>query len=135
MTMAASLEARVPFLDHEVVDWSLALPSEAKLAGSEGKHVVKLAAERLLPAAIVHRPKQAFHTPTAIWFREPKGRDMLGDVLLGDRARRRGLFDPRAVESLIAAHQAGENLEQGLWNMLLLELWCQAYLDRTPAVV
>lgn len=132
MTMAASLEARVPFLDNEVVDWARALPAGAKIADGEGKALVKHAALALLPREVVYRPKQAFHTPTATWFREPGGRALLGDVLLGDRARARGFFDPLEVERLIQAHQAGDDQDQALWNLLVLELWLQAYLDRVP---
>lgn len=135
MTMAASLEARVPFLDNEVIDWARALPAEAKLAGGEGKALVKRAALELLPREVVYRPKQAFHTPTATWFREARGRELLGDVLLGDRAKARGYFDPLEVERLIQAHQAGETHDQALWNLLVLELWMQAYIDRVPAKV
>lgn len=132
MTMAASLEARVPFLDHEVVDWALALPAGAKQQGGEGKAVVKQAALALLPREVVYRRKQAFHTPTATWFREPKGRNLLGDALLGETARARGLFEPEAVERLMREHQAGADRDQALWNLLVLELWFRAYLDRSP---
>jgi asparagine synthase (glutamine-hydrolysing) len=132
MTMAASLEARVPFLDHEVVDWAAALPAEAKLHGGEGKAVVKRAALSLLPREAVYRPKQAFHTPTATWFRAARGRALLTDVLLGDTARNRGLFEMDAVEALIREHQAGADRDQALWNLLVLELWLRAYLDPAP---
>lgn len=132
MTMAASLEARVPFLDHEVVDWAQALPAGAKLKGGEGKAVVKEAALKLLPREIVYRAKQAFHTPTATWFREAKGRELLVDTLLGETARSRGLFEPGAVERLIREHQAGADRAQALWNLLVLETWFQTYMDRVP---
>jgi asparagine synthase (glutamine-hydrolysing) len=132
-TMAASLEARVPFLDLEVVAWALRLPDAAKLAGGRTKAVVKQAAAALLPRALVERPKQAFHTPTALWFREPAGRQLLGDVLLGGAARGRGLFKLDEVERLMARHQAGEDLDPALWSLAMLELWLQAYMDRVPA--
>jgi asparagine synthase (glutamine-hydrolysing) len=123
-TMAASLEARVPFLDHDVVDWALGLPDDAKLRGETTKYVVKRAAERILPPAVIHRPKQGFHTPTATWFRAKRGQDLLKDVLLGSQ---RGLFNPQEVEALIRRHANGEDLDQGLWNLLILELWLRAY--------
>jgi asparagine synthase (glutamine-hydrolysing) len=135
MTMAASLEARVPFLDNEVVDWARGLPAHAKLQGGEGKAVVKQGALQLLPREVVYRPKQAFHTPTATWFRETKGRELLGDVLLGDRARGRGFFEAREVERLMREHQAGIDHDQALWNLLVLELWLQAYVDKVPTSV
>ncbi|MFP5504257.1 MAG: asparagine synthase (glutamine-hydrolyzing) [Candidatus Sericytochromatia bacterium] len=128
-TMAASLEARVPFLDHDVVDWALALPASEKLQGGVSKAVVKRAAAGRLPDEVVHRPKQAFHTPTALWFREPAGKALLTDVLLGDRARGRGLVDPSRVEGLIRAHLDGHDRDQALWNLLVLELWLSRYLD------
>lgn len=133
MTMAASIEARVPFLDHDLVDWALALPDQAKLKGTETKWLLKQAASARLPAAVIHRKKQAFHTPTALWFREPKGRAWLQDVLLGDAARQRGLLVPAEVERLILEHQRGRDCDQALWNLLILELWFQHYLDRVPA--
>jgi asparagine synthase (glutamine-hydrolysing) len=123
-TMAASLEARVPFLDHDVVAWSLGLPDRDKLRGETTKYVVKRAAERILPPEVIHRPKQGFHTPTATWFRAPKGQELLKDVLLGST---RGLFAPKEVEALIRRHADGEDLDQGLWNLLILELWLRAY--------
>jgi asparagine synthase (glutamine-hydrolysing) len=126
-TMAASLEARVPFLDHEVVDWALGLPDRDKLRGETTKYVVKRAAERILPAAVIHRPKQGFHTPTATWFRAKRGQDLLQDVLLGQTARERGLFNPVEVEALIRRHAQGEDHDQGLWNLVILELWLRAY--------
>ncbi|HEY9723686.1 MAG TPA: asparagine synthase (glutamine-hydrolyzing) [Oscillatoriaceae cyanobacterium] len=129
-TMAASLEARVPFLDHELVDWALTLPTSARLSGGVGKQAVRQAAERLLPEAIRRRPKQAFHTPTAAWLREARGRELLGDVLLGSAARERGLLRTGEVEAMMRAHAAGEDHDQALWSLLMLELWCQAYLDR-----
>jgi asparagine synthase (glutamine-hydrolysing) len=129
MTMAASIEARVPFLDNEVVDWAMGVPDADKLAGGENKALVKRAALSVLPRDVVYRPKQAFHTPTATWFREPRGRELLQDTLLGARARGRGWFDPAEVERLIARHQAGHDGDQALWNMLVLELWQQAYVD------
>lgn len=132
-TMAASLEARVPFLDHEVVDWSLRLPDHDKLRAETTKHVVKQAALSMLPAEVVHRPKQGFITPTALWFRTSAGQALLGDVLLGERARGRGLFAMGEVESLLRRHQAGEDLDQALWNLVILELWQQAYIDRVPS--
>jgi asparagine synthase (glutamine-hydrolysing) len=132
MTMAASLEARVPFLDNELIDWAWALPDADKLRGGVGKHVVKQAALGLLPREVVYRPKQAFHTPTAVWFREPRGQAILSDVLLSRQARERDYFNPQEVERLIRAHQAGENHDQALWNLLILELWLNAYIDASP---
>jgi asparagine synthase (glutamine-hydrolysing) len=84
---------------------------------------------------VVYRRKQAFHTPTATWFREPKGRNLLGDALLGETARARGLFEPEAVERLMREHQGGADRDQALWNLLVLELWFRAYLDRSPVAI
>jgi asparagine synthase (glutamine-hydrolysing) len=132
-TMAASLEARVPFLDHEVVDWALGLPDHEKLRGSTTKHVVKQAALSVLPPEIIHRPKQGFHPPTATWFRTKSGVALASDILLGPQARGRGLFEVGEVERLLKRHQAGEDADQAVWNLVILELWQQAYIDRVPA--
>ena len=86
-------------------------------------------AERVLPAELIHRPKQAFHTPTAGWFRSARGRAMLGDLLLGHD---RGLLARAEVERLFQAHQRGEDHDQALWNLAILELWLRAYVDQPP---
>ena len=123
MTMANSVEARVPFLDHELVQFALALPPEMKVRGGEGKYLLRKAVSGLLPAEIVNRKKQGFSAPVSEWFR--------GD--LGTRAQReiresslveRGLLDYDAIDDLWRQHRAGRgNWAFQLWNIYNVSVW------------
>jgi asparagine synthase (glutamine-hydrolysing) len=126
-SMAHSLEARVPLLDHVVVEYAARIPPELKLRGGTRKHILKRAMRGLLPEAILRRPKRGFAVPLGRWFR---GRlaGTLRDLLLSERARRRGLFDMACVESRISA--AGNDLDLPLWTLLSFELWCRTFVDR-----
>ena len=130
MSMAASIESRVPFLDHVLVEYVSSLPSRWKLAGWTTKRILREAVRDLLPAGILDRPKMGFPVPFAAWMRGP-WQDAARDVLLDRRARERGIMDTRAVEALIRAHASGE-VEGGdrLWSLLNLELWFRTFIDR-----
>src|SRR5262249_55310145 len=119
-SMANSLEARSPFLDHEVMEFAARLPVRMKLKGRESKYLLKRVFSDLLPKENVSRRKMGFGVPIAKWFRGPL-RDLLCDSLLSTR---RGYFQPDAVEALITSHlnAAADNSFQ-LWNLLMLELW------------
>lgn len=130
-TMAHSLEARSPFLDHRVVELALALPVEHKLRlrGGRSKVVLKAACADLIPREILTRPKMGFGVPLDRWFRGPL-RDPLAEVLLDPRALARGLFRPEAVRALIDDHHAGRrDHAYRLWALLMLELWFRHHLD------
>ncbi|MCM2258713.1 MAG: asparagine synthase C-terminal domain-containing protein, partial [Vicinamibacteria bacterium] len=127
-TMAAGLEARVPFLDRAFVSWALAQPARYKLAGGTGKRVLRLALERRLPAA-ARRPKHGFDVPLGPWLRGPL-RERVADTLAADRVKRRGLLAPAAVERLVAAHLAGSgDHSRQLLSLLALELWLGRHVD------
>ncbi|MER5628341.1 N-acetylglutaminylglutamine amidotransferase [Streptosporangium sp. NPDC002544] len=126
MTMAFGLEARTPFLDHELVELAAACPPELKLA-SGGKGVLKDAARRLLPAEIVDRPKGYFPVPAIRHIHGPF-LELVRDALTGQAARSRGLFDQPYVDKLLAAPDEHRTTlgANALWQLGLLELWLQA---------
>lgn len=135
MTMAFGLEARTPFLDHELVELAAAMPPHLKLP-SGGKHALKLIARGLLPDAVIDRPKGYFPMPALKYVRGPFLDFMRG--LLDSRAcRERGLFQRTAVERLLAAPDAPEQftpiLGSKLWQLAALELWMQQVVDTAPA--
>ena len=98
-SMAHSLEVREPLMDHPLVEWLATLPSSLKIRGQEGKWLLKKAMEPRLPREILYRPKMGFAVPLARWFRGPL-RERVRDALLGDAARRHGLFDRRVPRSI-----------------------------------
>jgi asparagine synthase (glutamine-hydrolysing) len=129
MSMAHSIESRVPLLDNEVIAFASRLPAALKIAGTRRKHVLKEAVRDLLPASILDRRKQGFGVPLATWFRgELSG--LFADVLGSTRARERGYFEPSFVERLVHEHRTGRrdhNLR--LWQLLVFELWHRQYID------
>ncbi len=129
MSMAASIESRVPFLDHKLVEFVATMPAEWKLSGFTTKRVLREAAKDLLPQSILRRPKMGFPVPFAQWSRGP-WHGVVRDVLLDRRARERGLFDVVQVTRLLADHAAGRT-EGGdvLWSLFNLELWYRTWID------
>jgi len=121
--MAHSLEVRIPLLDHTVVEFAAALPSEWKLHGSQSKVLFKQLAARRLPPSIVQRPKRGFAIPVASWLRGPL-RQMATDLLAPERIRRQGLFDPTGVQTLLREHmQRKANHRKPLFTLLMFQLW------------
>jgi len=128
-SMACSLEARSPFLDHKVMELAASMPARLKLQGAEHKHIVKRAFRHLLPDPILNRPKMGFGVPLYRWFREDL-REMANDLLLSPRAAGRGLFNPVLVRQMLAEHAAGKRPWQDhLWPLLILELWFRIFVD------
>lgn len=125
MTMSWGLEARVPFLDHELVELAAAMPPEIKLDG-DGKAILKKAAERLIPREIIYRKKGYFPVP-ALKYLRGEYLDFVREVLLSERARGRGLFRPEYVEKLLAAPEDHITPLGGskLWQIALLEYWLE----------
>ena len=125
MTMAWGLEARTPFLDHELVELAAACPPELKLA-SGGKGVLKEAARRVLPAEVIDRPKGYFPVP-ALSTLEGATLELIADTMHGSQARSRGLFRPEHVDTLLAAPNDHLTTLEGskLWQLGLLELWLE----------
>ena len=127
--MAASIESRVPFLDHQLVEFAAALPPRLKLRGFTTKWILREAVRSILPAEILSRQKMGFPVPFGLWMRGGWN-DMARDVLLDSRARQRGIIDAGEVERLLAAHRSGA-AEGGdaIWSLLNLELWYRTFID------
>ena len=132
MSMAASVEARVPLLDNALIDWALRLSPRHKIRGLEGKVLLKRLARKLLPAEVVDRPKVGFTVPLSPWFRGPL-RELLADTLLAPACLGRGYFEPAVLRGYVEDHLAGRR-DRGreLWTLLTLELWHREWIDRAP---
>lgn len=126
MSMAASIETRAPYLDHSLVELAFLLPDRSKIRGRVGKQVLRTAATQLLPAEVIHRPKQGFPVPIASWFRTPGNPFM--DVLLDPASLRDGLLDGDYVQSRVKHFLNGADITLELWAMLNLELWRREFL-------
>jgi asparagine synthase (glutamine-hydrolysing) len=130
MSMATSLEVRVPMLDHEFVEWVAALPVDWKFRNGTRKYILKKLAERLgIPNELLHRRKQGFQLPLVDWMRSEM-KDQFLRVLLEPRTLQRGYFKPSAVRALVDEHVRGRRNRSGLlWRMLVLELWHRNFLE------
>ncbi len=129
MGMAAGVEVRVPLLDVELVALAARLPAALKQHGSEGKWIFKKAMEPLLPREVIYRPKTGFGAPLRAWLKGPLA-GMLGDILSADTLKRRGWFDPVAVEALRARDRNGQaDAAYPLFALLCIELWARQFVD------
>lgn len=129
-TMASSLEARSPFLDYRLVEWAATLPADLKLRGRTSKYLLRRAMRHLLPAETLAGPKRGFGVPVASWLRG-KLRPWLEEILLTERALRRGYLRPDAIRRLVEEHVSGRvDHAKPLWALLALELWHREFLDR-----
>jgi asparagine synthase (glutamine-hydrolysing) len=128
MSMAHSIETRVPLLDHKLVEFAATIPPAMNLRGGTTKYILKRAMRGILPDAIIDRPKQGFAIPLGYWFRGKLG-SYVRDLLLGETGRRRALFSAPYIESLIARHERGQNLDLQLWTLISFELWSRSFLD------
>jgi asparagine synthase (glutamine-hydrolysing) len=132
MSMAASIESRVPFLDHVLVEFTASIPAKYSTKGMIGKCILKSAVADLLPDAIVHRRKMGFPTPWAYWLAGPH-LDDLERLLSEPRTLERGLFRPEILKRLFAEHRAGcRDNGNRIWRLLNLELWLRVCVDREP---
>ncbi len=131
MSMAHSLEARDPLLDHKLVEFAATIPPELKLRGGVTKYIFKQAMRGILPDAIIDRPKRGFGVPLGRWFRGRLG-SFVRDVVLSDKSKQRGIFDPSYIETLLKRHERGRPYDIELWTLISFELWCRTFLDRAP---
>jgi asparagine synthase (glutamine-hydrolysing) len=122
VTMAASVEARVPFLDHRLVELTMALPMASKVAGGVTKHLLKRACEGILPADVIHRRKVGFAAPMAEWLRGDFGRHAEAAVLASPLVRE-GLLDAGAIRPLFRRHRAGGDTSLAIWTLYSLAAW------------
>jgi len=129
MTMATSVEARVPFLDHHLVEYALSLSRALKVEGRSGKHVLKRALEGVLPRDVLYRPKRGFGAPVEGWFRGASAAELESRVM-SSTLRRRGLLDYGFVARLFDEHRRGAR-QHGfhLWALLNLSLWYERWID------
>jgi asparagine synthase (glutamine-hydrolysing) len=128
-SMANSLEARSPFLDHEVMEFAARLPVDLKLKGKQAKYLLKRAFPEMLPAENVERRKMGFGVPVGEWFRSSL-RSLLEDALLSEQATKRFYFQPEQIRGLVSEHlerKADHSFK--LWNLLMLELWHREFID------
>jgi asparagine synthase (glutamine-hydrolysing) len=128
MSMATSLEARTPLLDHKLVEFAFRLPGSWKVHGLKTKHIFKKTMERLLPRENIYRRKEGFSIPIKRWLKTDL-REMLLDHLSEERIKREGLFNAQAVAKMVDRHLAGrENYSHQLWALLVFEIWKENYL-------
>jgi len=128
-TMAVSLEARSPFLDHKVIEFAASLPEKYKLRGLTTKYLLKRVLKRLLPQENLDRKKMGFGVPIGHWFRGQL-QPFLRETILSQKALKRGLFKPEAVKQMVELHTRAErDYSHQLWTLLMLELWFQQFID------
>jgi asparagine synthase (glutamine-hydrolysing) len=131
MSMAHSLEVRVPLLDHRLVEFAATLPLEDRLRGRSTKHLLKRALQGLVPDEILRRPKRGFAIPLGRWFQGPL-RGFAHDLLLSPRSFARDVFERPVLERLLGA-SSDADLGLKLWTVLSFELWCRTFLTGSPA--
>jgi asparagine synthase (glutamine-hydrolysing) len=134
MTMGASVEGRVPFLDHELVEYAFGLPGNVKVKGFVGKWLIKQIALKYLPETIVHRRKVGFRLPLTQWFRGPL-RDLCYDRICAREGLLRGLLDKRELQKVLDDHCSGrkDNWLQ-IWSLLGLSVWSDVFCNRPVSI-
>jgi asparagine synthase (glutamine-hydrolysing) len=132
MSMAASIESRVPFHDHPLVEWVTGLPASLKLKGLTTKVILREAMQGKLPPEILSRKKMGFPVPVGAWLRTSH-RHVVDEFVLSERALGRGLFEPAAIRAIVGEHQAGTaKHDERLWALVNLEVWHRLWMDREP---
>jgi asparagine synthase (glutamine-hydrolysing) len=129
--MAVSLEARSPFLDHQLMEFAAHIPSDLKIHGMNTKYILKKAMRGILPEEVLRRTKKGFGVPIGYWFRAEL-RDWARQILLDSRSIERGYFNPQYVQAMLDEHASGR-VDHGprIWALLNLELWHRTYIDRS----
>jgi asparagine synthase (glutamine-hydrolysing) len=127
-TMANSLELRSPLLDVNVIEWGVSLPRKYKIKGFETKHILKDIARSLVPANLIDRPKMGFGIPRAEWLRTEM-KELVIDTLTDTTAKQRGWLDSVQVKKVLDTHMSGQDKDNLIWPMLMLELWARTWLD------
>jgi asparagine synthase (glutamine-hydrolysing) len=128
MSMAHSLEVRVPLIDHKLVEFVTTIPSHLKLRNGQPKYLLTSALADVLPPAVIKRRKQGFEMPVAAWMRGPL-RPALDDALSLKSVQQRGLFNPAEVEQLYQSFLLGEGAYMRVWALAALELWLRKFVD------
>jgi asparagine synthase (glutamine-hydrolysing) len=126
-SMMVSLESRVPLLDHRIVELAGQMPPMVKFKGGRSKYIFRKIVENIVPEEVFSRKdKMGFPVPLNEWYGQPAVREFINDTLLGQRARERGWINPQGLEKNLSGEP---NFSRGIWGMLCLELWMQAYFD------
>ena len=128
MSMATSIESRVPFLDHKLVEFTAKMPDAMKLRGGTTKYVLRESMKGVLPEKILSRSKMGFPVPIGRWFRGPF-KSVIDEYVLSERALSRGIFAPDFVRHIVSLHQAGEDHSERLWSLLNFEMWLRRFFD------
>jgi asparagine synthase (glutamine-hydrolysing) len=133
MSMAVSLEAREPLLDHRLLEFAASVPTSLKLKDGRSKYLLRKVLDRRIPREILERGKRGFDAPIGEWLRGPVA--PLADALIGDgRLRTRGILNDREVTRLWTEHRTGRaDHRHRLWQVIMLELWFRQFVDRAPA--
>ena len=130
MSMATSVESRVPFLDHKLVEFTCSLPERLKLRGWTTKYVLRESMKGILPKTILSRPKMGFPVPIGAWFRGAYA-SVVDEYVLSDRSISRGIFDADFVRQLVRRHQSGgEDHSERLWALVNFEMWQRQFFDK-----
>src|SRR5215203_4686245 len=128
MSMATSVESRVPFLDHKLVEFTARMPDSMKLRGQTTKYVLRESMKDVLPEKILSRSKMGFPVPIGSWFRGPF-KSVIDEYVLSERAMSRGIFAPDFVRKIVSLHQSGEDHSERLWALLNFEMWLRRFFD------
>src|SRR3984893_928060 len=129
ITMATSVEARVPFLDHHLIEYAMGLPRNLKVKGATGKHILKRALESVLPAEVLYKPKRGFGAPINEWFRGPEGEKLVQQVM-NSSIRERKFFDYSFIQRMADEHRRGaRDWSANLWCLLNLSLWYERWIQ------
>jgi asparagine synthase (glutamine-hydrolysing) len=128
-SMAVSLEARSPFLDHHVIEFAASLPENYKVRGMTTKYLLKRILHKILPSENLQRPKMGFGVPLGHWFKSSL-KPLLHEVLLSEKAANRGMFNAKTVSHMVQEHvESRQDYAHQLWTLLMLELWFQRFID------
>ncbi len=129
MSMATSVESRVPFLDHKLVEFTCSLPERLKLRGGTTKYILRESMKGVLPESILSRPKMGFPVPVGAWFRGAYS-SVVDEYVMSERAMARRIFNPDFVREIVSSHQSGsENHEERLWALVNFEIWQRQFFD------
>jgi len=132
MSMAASIESRVPFLDHKLVEFTAKLPEKYKIRGRETKWILREAMKGILPEEILTRSKMGFPVPVGNWFRN-EFKHIVDEYVLSERSLSRGIFQNDFVREIVRKHDAGENHDERIWFLVNFEMWQRRFIDEEVA--
>ncbi|RMD81876.1 MAG: asparagine synthase (glutamine-hydrolyzing) [Candidatus Dadabacteria bacterium] len=135
LSMAHGIEVRVPFLDHELVEWLLSVPPGLKQRGRQSKYLLRAYGRKILPPEVSARAKKPFYAPIENFVRDPAFRELVSDCLSDEAVRRRGMFDPAAIRDLRARAEEGEFLYvKQVFSLVMLELWFRRFVEHAGGI-